>query len=51
MMYEILAVLAAFALVHSAVAGSVERTWISGSIRFTAFSLLIGPVGLGMLSD
>lgn len=49
-MYEVLAVLAAFTLVYSAVAGGVERTWISGPILFTAFGLLVGPIGLGLLS-
>jgi len=49
-MYEILAVLAAFVLIYVAVAGRVERTWVSGPIVFTAFGLLIGPLGLGVLS-
>lgn len=49
-MYDTLAVLAAFALVYSAVAGRIERTWISGPIVFIAFGLLIGPLGLGLLS-
>ena len=50
-MYETLALLAVFALVYSAVAGRVERTWISGPIVFTAFGLLIGPLGMGMISE
>jgi hypothetical protein len=29
-MYENLALLAAFVLVYSSVAGAIERTWISG---------------------
>ena len=49
-MYETLALLAAFVLVYSAVAGAVEHTWISGPIIFTAFGLLIGPVGFDLLS-
>ena len=49
-MYENLALLALFALVYSAVAGALERTWISGAIVFTAFGLLVGPVGLGLLT-
>jgi len=49
-MYENLALLAAFILVYSAVAGAVERTWISGAIVFTGFGLLVGPVGLGLLT-
>ena len=49
-MYQDLAVLALFILVYSSVAGRVERTWVSGPILFTAFGLLIGPVGLDLLS-
>jgi len=48
--YEVLAILAAFTMVYSAVAGRIERTWISGPIVFVAFGLLIGPLGLGVLS-
>ena len=36
-MYESLALVAGFALVYSAIAGGVERTWVSGPIIFTAF--------------
>jgi hypothetical protein len=39
-MYENLALLAAFVLVYSSVAGAIERTWISGPIVFTCFGLL-----------
>ena len=49
-MYETLALLALFALVYSAVAGALERTWISGAIVFTAFGLLVGPMGLDLLT-
>lgn len=49
-MYENLAILAAAILVYSSVAGAVERTWISGPIVFTCFGLLLGPVGLDLLS-
>ena len=49
-MYEVLAVLAGFALLYSIVAGRIERTWISGPIVFLAFGLLIGPLGLGLIS-
>lgn len=49
-MYLNLAILAIFALVYSSVAGRVERSWISGPIVFTLFGLLIGPVGVGLLS-
>jgi len=49
-MYHELALLAVFALIYSSVAGGVERTRISGPILFTAFGLLLGPLGLGLLS-
>ena len=49
-MYQTLAILALFVLVYSSIAGRVERSWISGPIVFTAFGLLIGPVGLDLLS-
>jgi NhaP-type Na+/H+ or K+/H+ antiporter len=49
-MYEILAVLAGFAMVYAIVAGRVERTWISGPIIFMAFGVLLGPVGIGLLA-
>jgi len=50
-MYEILAVLAGFALLYSAVGGGVERTWISGPIVFIAFGVLVGPLGVGLLAS
>ena len=49
-MYQDLAILAGFVLVYSLVAGGLERTRISGPMIFTAFGLLIGPIGLGLLS-
>jgi NhaP-type Na+/H+ or K+/H+ antiporter len=49
-MYEVLAVLALFALVYSSIAGGIERSWVSGPIVFTAFGLVLGPSGLGWLS-
>lgn len=49
-MYENLALLAAFVLVYSSIAGAVDRTWVSGPIIFTGFGLLIGPVGLDLLT-
>jgi len=48
--YENLALLAVFTLLYSSVAGFVERTWISGPIVFTLYGLLVGPVGLDLLS-
>ncbi len=49
-MYLDLLILTGFILVYSIVAGAIERTWISGPIIFTAFGLLIGPVGLDLIS-
>jgi len=49
-MYESLALVAGFALVYGTIAGGIERTWVSGPIVFTAFGVLIGPVGLDLLS-
>ena len=49
-MYQDLFIFALFILVYSSVAGGVERTWISGAIVFTVFGLLIGPVGLDLIS-
>jgi NhaP-type Na+/H+ or K+/H+ antiporter len=49
-MYNNLAVLAVFAFVYSAVAGRIERSWLSGPIVFVAFGLASGPNGLGILN-
>lgn len=48
-MYQNAAILAAFLLIYSAVAGRVERSWISGPIVFTGVGFILGPDGLGML--
>jgi len=49
-MYLDLVIFAVFILIYSTVAGAVEKTWISGAIIFTAFGLLIGPIGLDLIS-
>jgi NhaP-type Na+/H+ or K+/H+ antiporter len=49
-MYETLALLAIFILVYSSIAGAIKRIWVSGPIVFTGFGLLVGPVGLDLLS-
>lgn len=49
-MYLDIVVFAVFILIYSSVAGVVERSWISGAIIFTAFGLLIGPIGLDLIS-
>ena len=48
-MYQDLVIMAVFILIYSTVAGAIEKTWISGAIVFTAFGLLIGPVGLDLI--
>jgi NhaP-type Na+/H+ or K+/H+ antiporter len=45
-MYQNLAILAAFVLVYSAVAGRIEKTPISGAIVAMGFGLVCGPLGL-----
>jgi NhaP-type Na+/H+ or K+/H+ antiporter len=40
----------AFLLIYSAVAGRVERSWISGPIVFAGLGFILGPDGLGVLS-
>jgi len=48
-MYESLAILGAFVFFYSLVAGGLERTPVNGAIVFTAFGLVLGPLGLGLL--
>lgn len=40
-MYQVLAILAVFALLYGSVAGRIERTWISGPIAMTAVCTII----------
>ena len=47
-MYQYVAMLAAFLLIYSAVAGRIERSWISGPIVFVAVGFILGPYGLGV---
>ena len=49
-MYNNLAILGIFAFLYSAVAGRVERSWLSGPIVFVAFGLVSGPYGLDILN-
>jgi len=49
-MFSNLAVLAIFAFVYSAIAGRLERTWLSGPVVFLLFGLAAGPVGFGVLN-
>jgi NhaP-type Na+/H+ or K+/H+ antiporter len=48
-MYENLAILAAFVFLYSISSGGFERTLFSGAIVYTAFGLILGPLGLGVL--
>jgi NhaP-type Na+/H+ or K+/H+ antiporter len=48
-MYQNGAILALFVLGYSAIAGRVERSWISGPIVFTAAGIILGPNALGLL--
>jgi sodium/hydrogen antiporter len=45
-MYQNAAVLAAFLLIYSAVAGRVAQSWVSGPIVFAAAGAILGPAGL-----
>ncbi len=49
-MYENLAIMAAFVLIYSLICGGLEKTPINGAIVFTAFGLVLGPLGLGILN-
>jgi sodium/hydrogen antiporter len=48
-MYQNAALLAAFLLIYSAIAGRVERSWVSGPIVFTAIGFFLGPDVFGVL--
>jgi sodium/hydrogen antiporter len=47
--YRNAAVLAALAFIYGAIAGRVERSWISGPMVFAAVGLILGPQCLGVL--
>jgi len=49
-MYQDIVILALFIFVYSSVAGSVEKTWISGAIIFTAFGFMVGPAGFDLIN-
>ena len=48
-MYQNAAILAAFLLIYSAIAGRIERSLISGPIVFTGVGFVLGPDGLDVL--
>lgn len=50
MIYQNLAILAAFTLLYSVLSGGLERTPINGAVIFAAFGLVLGPLGLGVLN-
>ncbi len=49
-MYINLAFLAAFVLIYSVTSKGLERTPINGAVVFTAFGLVFGPMGAGLLN-
>ena len=48
-MYNNLAIIAIFAFAFSAIAGRVERSWVTGPMFYIFFGLIVGPVGLGFI--
>jgi NhaP-type Na+/H+ or K+/H+ antiporter len=48
-MYENLTIFALFLFIYSAVGARLERTPVGGAVVFTAFGLILGPLGLGVL--
>jgi hypothetical protein len=48
-MYQDLALLGLFIFAYRLIAGRLEKSVISGPILFTAFGLLIGPLGLDLI--
>jgi len=48
-MYENLAILALFIFLYSVLSGGLEKTPINGAVVFTAFGVIVGPLGLGWL--
>jgi sodium/hydrogen antiporter len=49
-LYINLALLAAFVFLYSLTGGRLERTPINGAVVFTAFGMLFGPMGFGLLT-
>ena len=48
-MYQNAAILAGLALIYSAIAGRIERSWVSGPMVFVTAGVILGPVGLNVL--
>ncbi|GGA82529.1 sodium:proton antiporter [Neiella marina] len=49
MLYQNLALIAAFACIYSLLAGVMSRSWFNGAVVFTLFGVAMGPVGLNWL--
>jgi NhaP-type Na+/H+ or K+/H+ antiporter len=49
-MYENLAILGTFVFLYSITSGGLEKTPINGALVFTAFGLIVGPLGLDLLT-
>jgi NhaP-type Na+/H+ or K+/H+ antiporter len=49
-MYENVAILGTFIFLYSIVSGGLEKTPINGALVFTGFGLLVGPLGLDLLT-
>lgn len=49
-MYDNLAIIAVFVFVYSLVSGGLERTLFYGAVVFTAFGIVFGPFGFGLLN-
>ncbi|MDF7799971.1 cation:proton antiporter [Pontiellaceae bacterium B1224] len=49
-MYLSMAILGGFIFVYSVVCGKLERTPVNGALVFLLFGLLVGPVGLSVLT-
>ena len=49
-MYENLAIIGTFVFLYSISSGRLEKTAISGAILYTFFGLIVGPLGLDILS-
>ena len=49
-MYGNLAILGTFVFLYSIISGGLEKTPINGALVFTGFGLLVGPLGLDLLT-
>jgi NhaP-type Na+/H+ or K+/H+ antiporter len=49
-MYENMAIIGTFVFLYSITSGGLEKTPINGALVFTGFGLLVGPLGLDLLT-